>query len=492
MRNRFKPGASSTWIILTFAISLLLWLFNHFFLAKTVQLFLESNGKIVSYVFKNRKLNSLEHYISLFRPIFEGFQLAVLLGGLLSSFVFSQAFRRRFAWQYGAECNDDNRRLKALQWIIVLFLNSSLIVTVLVGKKFDYLGYLGHWQAVISGMDPWGVHSPEIYGYNAYGPLFNLMAPLAVFNTYAPRLLFVLALIFSLAVLLFRYAKTRCVSLSDHSALWLLVPLPFLVGVEVIQGNFDILPAIAAVLAIKFTKDNKGIVAGFFLSVAVLLKIYPLVLLPFLTIGERRFRLAPALSTILFTVAGLGASVAVWGWSTFNPILFAHGRSSAMMSIFYFLRNDFPPFSWIWPHIDIDRFSTVLMLISCTSVLFVSLLKRIDLTISCFLGMLTALTFYKVGYHWYQVIVVFIALYWYVFEYRMGRVNQRVWMAMVIYMAWLSVVEIVFLSLPSNWEIAQQTFFFRFCGLPHFLISLLTMALILTSSFPSNQTEGDI
>ena len=63
------------------------------------------------------------------------------------------------------------------------------LLTALGGPRHDYVAFLEMWQMVRGGYDPWWITKRLGYPLNAYGPLFNLLAPLAGWNPLAPKLL---------------------------------------------------------------------------------------------------------------------------------------------------------------------------------------------------------------------------------------------------------------------------------------------------------------
>ncbi len=70
---------------------------------------------------------------------------------------------------------------------LMVFSAAFLAVAVLSGAQGDYKAYLDEWMAVLGGSNPWKGSSSF---NNAYGPLFNVLAPLALVNPLANKPLF--------------------------------------------------------------------------------------------------------------------------------------------------------------------------------------------------------------------------------------------------------------------------------------------------------------
>ena len=72
--------------------------------------------------------------------------------------------------------------------LLGLYVIGVLGITVYAGARHDYHAHLMIWQAVMAGTDPWWLI--EGAPLHAYGPLFNLFAPLILLHPVAPKALF--------------------------------------------------------------------------------------------------------------------------------------------------------------------------------------------------------------------------------------------------------------------------------------------------------------
>ncbi len=294
----------------------------------------------------------LAHYLDLWHA----FAIAVLSAGALHLAVV--LWLSRVA---------DRRKRRGLIVFAALFLAS----TVLSGPRHDYVADLEIWDTVQRGGDPWWLVVGRNSPLNAYGPLFNVLAPLATLNPLAPKLLF--AMIYVGFVIALIHQRRR-LSWMDAGA-WLLNPFPW---VEIAYfGHFDVLVALACVLAVRLRVRNRDGAAGASLALGVLLKYVPIVILPFLSLHDRRARPRVLISAFVIITAGMSASVLMWGTSTFRPLTFAATRGSNLLSIFRFLRGSFSPLRWVVAHPNVDRLSLPTLAIAGGTVFALCVKRRV-------------------------------------------------------------------------------------------------------------------
>jgi len=175
--------------------------------------------------------------------------------------------------------------------------------------------------------------------------------------------------------------------------------------------------------------------------------------------------------------AGLAASVAAWGSSTFYPLLHAAQRPSKGLSIFRFLRGAYSPLRLFTDSPDADFLSGPLMVAAGGAVFFLALKWRLRSVPAAIAGILTGLTFYKVGHAQFLPVVVASLWYWFAVEGIVLRGSGRLVSAAAVYSAWAGLVAwLYFLTgllmgitfgFMGRWE-----FFRDIIGLPSFLVAL--------------------
>src|SRR5262249_25784365 len=181
---------------------------------------------------------------------------------------------------------DGARPYSYVNAVLFVFSVAFLALAVLSGVQGDYKDHLVEWMDVLRGSDPWEMRSTS---YNAYGPLFNVLAPLTWINALANKLLFAFAYLVYVVWLTKVLAPRRGVNALSWPwvALWLLNPFPW----EQIAyfGYFDVLVSLACVAAVDSLVRGKDGASGTSLALGILLKYLPIVLLPFLVFSQRRF-----------------------------------------------------------------------------------------------------------------------------------------------------------------------------------------------------------
>jgi hypothetical protein len=421
---------------------------------------------LLNRVFQRRIPHPVEHYLALWHSFWESVLLAWLFH-LVVVLVVVATNRGR----------PGTRRLDG--WLIGLAL-AFLMFTVASGPRQDYVAFLEIWAAVRDGRDPWWVHERWGYPLNAYGPLFNVLALPAMVNPLAPKLLFALAhCVFT--VLLVKRGMARAGALGLMAWLW----SPF-AWVEVgYFGHFDVLVAIACVAAVGWFCQGREVLAGASLAVGFLLKLIPVVIVPFFAVdlaGRRvriRGRLLAAAGVPM--IAGYAVSYLIWGSSVFRPFGFGTTRGSTLMSVFRFLRGGASPLRRVVGARGVDAWSLPCLAVAGLLVLLVCQRRRTDPATSALAAVLTTLLFYQVGFVQYQMVPFLLMAFW------LGRYAPalaRDWgLAAAIggYFGWLTVFDLFYayaggvIHAGGPWGWVDD-----WVGLPTFVLgSLLLVRLLL-------------
>ena len=289
-----------------------------------------------------------------------------------------------------------------------------LALTVQRGSIQDYYLYLEMWREVRLGHDPWffayGVFGK--YPLNAYGPLFNVFAIPALVNPLLPKLLFAGAyLVFAVWLI-----KDRGKDWLQGGLVWPLLVVWFWVPycwVEIANfGHFDVLVGLFCVAAVEARVRQRDVVSGVCLGLGVLLKFMPIVLLPFLILdrGRPRYRLLSA--AVVAIALGLGASVLLWGPSTFRPLIFVAERQSLHLSIYRFLKGRYSPLGWLDFNENPDQAAPAFMLMALLWAWLLVRKRMIEPAPAAVLAVLVTLMFYQVGFAQYHMVLFVLASYW--------------------------------------------------------------------------------
>jgi hypothetical protein len=355
-----------------------------------------------------------------------------------------------------------------------LIVLAALVLTWTKGARHDYEHhYLVTWELVMSGQDPW---SQAGGSGNAYGPAFNVLAPLAALHPLLPKYLFV-ACWFGLVYWYLMLARSMSPARSG-SERWLLAfflanPL-FWIEIPV-YGHFDILVACLCVAALHAYRRNNSVIAGGLIAAGTLMKFYPGVLLPLFALQDRRIDGKLVVSFLLVTGLGLGAAYLLWGASIFDPILWAHERPSKHLSIFRFLRGSLSPTP------NLDGFSGPCTLGAVLAVLWYGRRYRIPLSLATFALFLALFTFYRVGH--VQYLVLLCGLFPYVaLEHRtIFKQDNSLRLAALGYFGWISLYLLLY-HFGGEFNHPPMNSFREFGGLVTFPLSLWLLLATLQAA----------
>jgi hypothetical protein len=328
---------------------------------------------------------------------------------------------------------------------LMVFSAAFLALTVLSADRLDYTGYLAQWSDVLEGRDPWNY--VQRVSVNAYGPLFNLLAPLARVNPLANKLLFAFVYLVYVIWLIKDFGPRRGFVL--YSCPWMLLlllnPLPW--WQIAYLGHFDILVGLACVAAVHCRVRNKDWLSGACLAVGILLKFMPIVILPFLAFNGRRVHFRLIISCIGVVVSGLVVSVLVWGTSTFKPLKFAATRE-AIESIYVLLEPTNFPLRAFWDAripqwLNSQRLAEPLLLIAGLGTYVWCVLRRTEPALSAALAILVTLLFYWVGWAQYQMVFFVLILYWAVSEWERSNGSSILIAVLGGYFSFLVVSDVI-------------------------------------------------
>ena len=329
----------------------------------------------------------------------------------------------------------DHTRSKRPSWRATLALNRKLILwflflailALVAGAVQDYHAYQTQWQLILDGKNPW-LDFTEINNKNAYGPAFNALAIFYWIHPMLPKLLFIAAwaaasitLVHDISSFDFsgdissvdisgdisENASSKSVRIRE-AVLYLFLSLFFLVE-QIGFGHFDILVAAAILFGLRAYQQDRDVRAATFFSLAITLKFYPLVTLPFLALDQRsRIRWRFLLLTILFIAAIFAVAWCIWGNSVWDPFTFAAGREARQLSIFKFLSADDSVLRKLGLNIPLALWKPALLLVGGLTFL-VHLKNRMSPSQACLTALMITFMIYPAGHHQFQAVLFFLA-----------------------------------------------------------------------------------
>jgi hypothetical protein len=346
---------------------------------------------------------------------------------------------------------DNARVYSPTNGILVIFSGAFFALTMLSKVRGDYWSYLQEWLEILDGHDPW---APNI-DFNAYGPLFNALAPLCWITPLAAKLLFAFSYLFYVVWLIKDFGARRgLVALSwPVIVFWVINPFPW---VEIAYyGQLDVLVALACVAAIHSQVRGKDISSGIYLALGVLVKYLPIIILPFLVFDKRRFHFRLFTSCVGLIILGVFMSVLLWGMSTFSPLVFATNRPS-YNSIYELLSTvssplrrsgevDRPPPPGRPDEADVSpNLSWLEKPLGFTAGLGVftwCMVRQIGPALSGALAVLVTLLFYRAGFINYQMVPFLLLSYWAVSEWQRLKKHAVLAALLVGYFGFLAIVD---------------------------------------------------
>jgi hypothetical protein len=322
---------------------------------------------------------------------------------------------------------------------LVLFVFSAafLALCIVSGARGDYVAYIEEWTDILEGRDPWRMVGGV--PYNAYGPLFNVLAPLVWISPLANKLLIAFAYLAYVTWLVKDFGMDRgLIPLSWPAIIfWLVNPFPW---IEIaIYGHLDLLVALACVAAVHGQVRGKDVFSGACLAIGILLKYLPIVILPFLMFNKRHFRFGLFSSCAILVIAGLFLGTLVWGTSIFGPLMFAAGRRP-IASIYEFL-SAIPPLHLLRNTPNLNWLEKPIWLTAGLSVFIWSIVSPIGPAFSAVLAVLVTLLFYRVGYTNYQMVLFLLISYWAVSRWQQLKEHCVLAAFLVGYFAFLAAVD---------------------------------------------------
>lgn len=370
--------------------------------------------------------------------------------------------------------------------IKLLFAGFSLVVLALsmtLPMDGDYEKYAAQWQWILQGGNPWFRDNGEFTG-NAYGPVHVLLTWVYGLHPLLPRTLFVAAWL-GLATWTWRRLAESSEAVPRSLAVYLALFLflnPFFWVFTLVYATHDTLVALSCVAAVVAVNRRRYALAGVSLAAGTMLKFIPIMMLPFLALSHRHEIRWSMIAGFLGTSAvGFGVAVAVWGPSVFEPLLFAAGRESKMLSIFFFLRGTWSPLRLWIPEPNLDSLSLPCMVIAYGLLALYYVRTRPPTMLIATLSLFVPFVFYKVGHQQFYCVLFFLIPAW-VFSNVQGRQAQlHMLLRSTLPLVWISLTAFVYFVTrgygpPFDWF--RQT-----VGLPTFIFSVYGVSVMLRAGW---------
>jgi hypothetical protein len=428
---------------------------------------------LLKWLFPDRKLAPIQHYLDLWGAVCTALLIATILH--LGLVLFIQRIDRKHQLLLLGRADVSTNT------VLIVFAAMFLALTIFSGIRGDYLSYLSEWKVVLAGRVPW-LYRPV----NAYGPLFNVLAPLVWLNPLANKLLFAFSYLCYVIWLIKDFALRRgMIALSlPWLVFWLLNPFPW---VQIAYfGYFDVLVALACVAAVHSFINRRDGACGTYLALGILLKYLPAVILPFLAFNDRRLHIRMLGLCVGLVTFGLAISIAIYGKSTLFPLLLAATRPSTW-SIYAGLASTQSPLRlvWDWPSVDsLDWLEKPLLIPAGFAVFLWCFVCRTRPALSAALAVLVTLVFYRVGFINYQMVLFLLISYWVVSEWQELLKNTMLVTSLVVYFTLLSVLNLI------NWGGYTMDIFYSSLAIFKFILGCIL--LLVLAQFSAKPQAGHV
>jgi hypothetical protein len=379
----------------------------------------------------------------------------------------------------------DVRADRRTSFLLIIIALVFLAVTIVAGPIHDYYFYVQMWYEVRQGHDPWFiVPGPNgLAPLNGYGPLFNLLAGLAWIVPLAPKLLFTYVyILFSVWQIksFTRHRRPSGMSLVMVMALFW-NPFPW---VEIaIRGHFDILVALFCLGAIRAWTRGHDFRSGTCLALGVLLKFFPVVLLPFLALDRGRLRTRFLIVAVATIALGMGLSFAHWGRTTLAPLSFAATRKSNCLSIFAFIRGRYSPLRLFTEDANIDYLAPVILFVALLRAWSWYRLRHPDIEAAGVVAVTTTALLYQTGFPQYHMVPFALGASWTVRYWAVGRGRIARVIAATCYFGWLAGFDCYYAAV----DIDQWDFVDSLVGLLTFVVGCAFVAAVVWSATTKDQ-----
>ena len=285
---------------------------------------------------------------------------------------------------------------------IIFFSILNIILFIILfygGSRHDYSLYSITWQGVLN-------QDPNIY-YHSYGPLHLFFAFIFNLNPLLPKIIYgILFSIFQIFLFL------KLLKLEDKFLLlfYISIPCNFLIIATVyFYGINDSIVAFFLFFSLIFKLDKKDVLSGIFLSVSILTKIYPILLVPFFILDRKKINIKLLFSLIVSLIVIMLISFYFFGNRLIlDPFMFGAARDPKLLSILASLSYDFPESLIVKKLIENNSF---IVLVSTLMTIIFCLIKQTRILVSLILTYLTILITYKVGHmQFYLPLCAFFSL----------------------------------------------------------------------------------
>jgi hypothetical protein len=357
-------------------------------------------------------------------------------------------------------------------WIVLL------AAGLWIGPQYDYSSYMAQWTHVLAGENPWLSDTSNVYGVG-----HQILAALFWIHPLAPKALYILSS-FGTFLVVFRAVQGNAAV--SAAAFLLMFATPFFVILIDLDGVEDALVTFLTVLAVDLkTRKGQDAAPAMLLAAAVLTKLYPLALLPFLATdrGTIHIRFVVVFGSLL--LLGLLLTVAAWGLPSLGIVSFAFERDGKMLSIFWFLSESrLSPIAHSALASYLITWNFVVLAAAMGLLFSIHVFRKMRALSGTVVAGIGLLAFYKVGNPQYFIWSSSLLIYFLALETACGRLRDKPLLtAAACYAGVLNAFELWYVATGASLGYPEVR---AFIGLPAFVTAIAIIWLIVR-----NESQAD-
>ena len=287
---------------------------------------------------------------------------------------------------------------KTFNLIFALFSLFLIAILFYGDARHDYALYILTWKAFLNG--------DSYIPYNTYGPLHLVLSYLFQIHYLLPKIMF------GIFFLYLNYFLFKNILDKNEKKLviffFLTIPCNFLIiSIVFFYGIIDSIVSFFLIFSIIFKLRRNYYLSSVFLVIATLIKIYPILFLPFLILEKERINIKILFTTILTIIFALSIFSIFYGIDTiFEPFIFGGSREAKFASIIASLKIDLNNNNII---LILEKYNFFVVVISLFCIFLYCFYKKTNWLISIILSYLIILITYKVGHLQFYIGLVVIS-----------------------------------------------------------------------------------
>jgi len=345
-------------------------------------------------------------------------------------------------------------------------------ITIVIGFPVvhDYVFYIEDWNHILYGTE----RSLSKFDIPiAYGPLYYAMAFLHQIHYKLPHIFIIISWLLS-SFLLLKKLKHQNQLYYIFSILMFLNPLIWFYVIY--YGNIDIIACLFILYAFNSYDQNKYLVSGISLSLAVLLKFFPILFVPYFLFKKGKINWSFLKSFVFVFLFVISIFFLFSKENIIANFLYQASRASSGLSIFRYLRGEYSIAHLVSSNVNFDYLSIYLIVISQVLNIWLYIKYKIHYVLSATLAFTLLLAFHKTGNHQYYISLIYLIGYLYSKlienkDFRFKKSSRFIFLLFVVIISVIPMIEFVLRSIFQK----LPGFYIETIGLCLFFVTAIFM-----------------